>query len=155
MIALPVATTLGHIHLKVRDLEVSVPFYCDTFGLRVQEKIARFVFLTGNEMHHTVALQEIGAHAAPPQRQQVGLYHVAFEVASKAELARSYRQLRAQHVDCVAVDHRISWAIYFFDPDHNGLEIYCDTRAEPDGVREWEGVDRPLEEERLLKELKA
>ena len=67
---------------------------------------------------------------------------MAFEVVDKATLRRAYERLKMAGVTVSAVDHLISWALYFSDPDGNGLEIYCDTRA--DGYALWQGHNRPI-----------
>ncbi len=113
---------IGHTHLKVRNLEISTRFYQEFFGLKVREQVGRFVFLSGTEMHHEIALQEVGPNAPTPGRYDVGLFHVAFEVPDKRSLAERYRYLLEQGKQVIAVDHRISTAIYFNDPDGNGLE---------------------------------
>lgn len=142
---------LGHVHIKVRKLEPAVDFYTGLFELEVTEEVAgRFAFLTGNEMHHTIALQARGAGAPAPDPSGVGLFHIAFEVADKRAFARKYRQLFDMGIRPYPVDHRISWAIYFNDPDGNGLEIYVDTRQEEDTSTRWSGSDRPLSAEQIL-----
>ena len=141
---------IGHIHLKVRDLEKSVVFYRDLFGLQVTEKVGdSFVFMSSGAMHHELALQEVGSQARVPGRLDVGLYHVAFEVPDKQSLARFYRNLKSGGIRVYPVDHRISWALYFSDPDGNGIEVYWDTRGTNRGETVWKGVDRPLTEEQL------
>lgn len=136
---------LGHAHLKVRDLERSVAFYTQTFGLRVTEIVGgQLAFLSGSDVHHEIALQQIGPSAPGPAPRSVGLYHVAFEVPNKAAFARAFDALIAAGVPVSPVDHRISWALYFDDPDGNGLELYVDTRGEPDGRTVWHGENRPL-----------
>lgn len=144
--------SIGHAHIKVRDLNIAERFYRAALGLDVRERVAdRFVFLSGTDMHHEIALQAVGPHANNPARSDVGLFHVAFEVSDKRALAECYQRLLEMSIRPVAVDHRISWAIYFSDPDGNGLEVYCDTREEV-GVKLWEGVDVPLTHEQLLAE---
>ena len=136
---------IGHAHLKVRDLNRSLAFYTERLGLRVTERIgSNYAFLTGTEMHHEIALQNIGSSAPDAPAHGVGLYHVAFEVKSKPDFTEAYQKLTAAGVEVSAVDHRISWALYFSDPDGNGLEIYVDTRHEPDGALLWDGVNLPL-----------
>lgn len=141
---------LGHAHIKVRDLERSTAFYQEVFGLELRERAGGFAFLSGTDVHHEIALQEVGPDARLPGRFDVGLFHVAFEVPDRESLAERYRYLVGRGVRAVAVDHRISLAIYFSDPDGNGLEIYCDTRHEPDGAANWEGENRPVQERSLL-----
>ncbi len=143
--------TIGHVHIKVSDLAAATDFYTHFLGLRVTERVGNnFVFLTAGKLHHDVALQYAGSNAPLPARHAVGLYHTAFEVPDKHALAQSYRDLTQAGVCVVATDHRISWALYLNDPSGNGVEIYCDTRDEPDGVASWQGVDRPLTQARLM-----
>jgi len=142
---------IGHAHIKVRNLERSTAFYEQFLGLSVRERIeGHFVFMSATEVHHEIALQQVGMGARTPGRFEVGLFHVAFEAPDKPSLARCYKKLMEHGIPVVAVDHRISWAIYFSDPDGNGLEIYCDTRGEPDGGELWDGMDRPLAAGQLL-----
>lgn len=141
---------IGHIHLKVRHLQTAVEFYRKYLDMEITEQLGEaFVFLSSGAMHHELALQEVGRHAALPKRHDVGLYHVAFEVPDKCALANVYRKLRQDGVAVYPVDHRISWALYFNDPDGNGLEVYWDTRTTPHGAVAWQGVDRPLTEAQL------
>jgi catechol 2,3-dioxygenase len=144
---------IGHAHLKVRDLEIATAFYQQTLGLSVRESIGQaYVFMSGTDAHHELALQSVGAEARTPGRYDTGLFHLAFEVPDRAALAARYLRIRELGIQVVPVDHRISWALYFSDPDGNGVEIYCDTRSDDDGSRLWHGADRPLTEERLLAE---
>lgn len=141
---------IGHVHLKVRHLQTSVDFYRKHLDMEITEQLNdTFAFLSAGAMHHDLALQEVGRQAALPKRQDVGLYHVAFEVPDKSVLAETFRKLRQDGVPVYPVDHRISWALYFSDPDGNGIEVYWDTRDTPHGVIAWEGVDRPLTEAQL------
>ena len=141
---------IGHVHLKIRDLQESVDFYQKYLGMKVTEQISRtFVFMTAGEMHHELALQEVGRTAVSPRRHDVGLYHVAFEVPDQKAFNETYQKLKEGGVNVYPVDHRISWALYFSDPDGNGIEVYWDTRDTEHGTDIWEGVDRPLPESRL------
>lgn len=129
---------VGHVHLKVRDLERAVEFYMDVLGLGVEEHHRRFAFLSFGDRHHDVALQEVGRDAAGPSSPRaVGLYHAAFEVEDAATLEAVYDRLLERGVRVSPVDHGISKALYFDDPDGNGLEVYVDTRAE--GGQHWDG----------------
>ena len=129
--------TVGHVHLKVRDIERALAFYRSVLGLDVTEREGRYAFLSWGERHHDVALQAVGADADDPGRG-VGLYHVAFEVATPAALASVYERLRAREVPVDPVDHGISKALYCSDPDGNGVEVYLDTREANDRST-WEG----------------
>lgn len=137
--------------MKVRNLNRSARFYREFLDMKERERIGnRFVFLSGADAHHEVALQEVGEEAKSPGRYDVGLFHTAFEVPDRKALALAYKKLRDNDIPVLTVDHRISWAIYFFDPDSNGLEIYWDARGQKDGALLWEGRDRPLSEAKLL-----
>jgi catechol 2,3-dioxygenase len=145
------STKIGHAHLKVRDLRRSIDFYTRFLALHVTEQVEdAYVFLTGGSFHHEIALQDVGPDAPHPPAQGTGLYHVAFEVPDKRSFARAYRTLTEAGVQVAVIDHYISWAMYFNDPDGNGLEIYWDTRNEPGGRQLWRGENIPLLEETIL-----
>jgi catechol 2,3-dioxygenase len=95
-------------------------------------------------LHHEIALQNVGPDAPQPPAAGTGLYHVAFEVPGRADFAAVYRALTEAGVRVATVDHLISWAMYFDDPDGNGLEVYWETRGEPGGRELWHGENRPL-----------
>lgn len=137
---MPQASHLGHVHLKVRDLDRAVEFYRGLLGLDVTEQQANYVFLTLGEHHHDLALQKV-PDAAPGPTHGVGLYHSAWEVADAAALREAYEHLRERGVEVTPVDHKISKALYFDDPDGNGVEIYLDTREETER-KEWRGENR-------------
>ena len=138
-------TKIGHAHLKVRDLKRAIDFYTRYLGLHLTEQVGQaYVFLTAGSYHHELALQQVGPDAPKPSSDSVGLYHVAFEVPDKRAFAEAYHTLRAADIAVAPVDHLISWAMYFDDPDGNGLEIYCDTRNEPGGRALWYGENAPL-----------
>ncbi|MFC5365955.1 VOC family protein [Salinirubrum litoreum] len=148
---------LGHVHLKVRDVDRAVEFYTDLLGLSITERHANFAFLSFGEHHHDLALQGLGGASASASagtsaadrggdgdasgRSRVGLYHTAFEVESPAELRAVFDRLIEREVRVSPVDHRISKALYFDDPDGNGVEVYLDTRAET-GQDDWHGENR-------------
>lgn len=94
-------------------------------------------------MHHEIALQNVGPDAPSPHPGGTGLYHVAFEVPDKRSLAEAYTKLTGPGVRVSEVDHIMSRAIYFPDPDGNGVEIYWDTRDEPGGEAVWQGRNLP------------
>ncbi|MEM7797670.1 MAG: VOC family protein [Chloroflexota bacterium] len=145
------STNIGHVHLKVRDLKESITFYQTFFSLNFIEQVDNdYAFLSGSAFHHEVALQQIGANAPDSHPYGVGLYHVAFEVPSQTDFAQAYQTLKAAEVPVVAVDHRISWALYFKDPSGNGLELYWDTRQTDHGEPLWQGKSLPLSEEEIL-----
>jgi catechol 2,3-dioxygenase len=145
---------LGHVHLKVRDLDEAVEFYVELLGMRVTERVGgRFAFLSFGGAHHDLALQALGAGAPGPSFHAVGLYHVAFELPDKRAFAEAWKRLRGMGREASAADHRISWAIYCADPDGNGVELYVDTRAELDGASLWRGASVPIDDATILAHL--
>lgn len=144
-------TKIGHAHLKVRDLDRAAAFYIRFFALRETERVAdHYAFLTGGAFHHEIALQQVGPDAPAPPAHGTGLYHVAFAVPDRRAFAAAYRALREAGISVAPTDHGISWALYFDDPDGNGLEIYWDTRSEPGGRDLWHGQNAPLPPETIL-----
>jgi catechol 2,3-dioxygenase len=155
MLELRYKTKLGHVHLKVRDLDCAIEFYTRFLSVHLVERVGdAYAFLTGGEFHHEIALQNDGAKAPAPPPNGTGLYHVAFEVPHREAFARAYQTLIEAGISVAAVNHLISWAMYFEDPDGNGLEIYWDTRREPRGEELWRGVNVPLEPGDILLALK-
>ena len=144
-------TKIGHAHLKVRDLGRSVAFYSRYLALHETERVGdAFAFLTGGAFHHEIALQRVGMGAPQPPANGTGLYHVAFEVPDRRSFAAAYQALTESGISVALVDHYISWAMYFDDPDGNGLEIYWDTRSEPHGRPHWRGENTPLSAEAMV-----
>jgi catechol 2,3-dioxygenase len=139
---------IGHVHLKVSNLDRSEEFYRDTLGLEVTERVGgSFVFMSFGSSHHHLALQ--GHPDAPPaDSEALGLYHFAVEVDDEEELGSAVDRLREAEIEFAAVDHGISKSVYFSDPDGNGVEVYCDTR-ELRHRPEWEGIAAPLDVDEL------
>lgn len=144
-------TKIGHAHLKVRDLDRSIAFYTRYLGLHETERVGNsYAFLTTGAFHHDIALQRVGPDAPQPPAHGTGLYHVAFEVPNKRAFAEAYKTLVDAGIVVAPVDHFISWAMYFDDPDGNGLEIYWDTRNEAGGRQLWHGENTALDKETIL-----
>lgn len=120
---------LGHAVLKVRSLADSVPFYRDVLGLtEVARYDNRMVFFSCGDNHHDLALLEVGAQAASPVSDQVGLYHLAFKVGDSLDALRAFRDHLATCGVALAgqSDHRVSQSLYVHDPDGLMIEVYVD-----------------------------
>ena len=138
---------LGHIHLKVRNLKRAEKFYTELFGFKVNERVGSYIFLTFGKKHHDLALQEVGENAPQPEEYAVGLYHFALELDNRKQLALLYKKLGENKIPVSPVDHGISEALYFEDPDGNGIEVYVDTRHK---AKKWGGKTRLLDTEKLI-----
>lgn len=126
-------TVIGHVHLKVSDLERAIDFYRDNFGFDLMERYGNSAaFLSAGGYHHHLGLntwESLGG--ASPPRGTTGLYHFAILYPSRKELARALRRLIDNGVQIDgASDHGVSEAIYLHDPDGNGIEIYRDRPRE-------------------------
>jgi len=126
---------LGHVHLIVADLDRAISFYTALLDLTVTERLANYAFLSFGDHHHDLALQERAE--AESSVADSRLYHVAFELDSAAALGDAARWLNDEGIAVDPVDHGISKALYFDDPDGNGVELYVDTRD--DGSEQWHG----------------
>ena len=132
---------IGHVHLKVADVERSLGFYRDVLGFEIQERWgAQAAFLSAGGYHHHIAVNTWqSGGGSPPPPGTTGLFHLAVRYPSRAALARALRQVvdAGLRLDG-ASDHGVSEALYLRDPDENGVELYWDRpRAEwprrPDG----------------------
>lgn len=152
-------TRIGHVHLKVSDLDRAVHFYRDVLGFELQQHFGQSAaFLSAGGYHHHIGLNtwESRGGQAPP-RGATGLYHFAILVPNRRELARMVQRLIEHGVELDgAADHGVSEALYLHDPDGNGLEIYAD-RDPADWPRDANGelnmITEPLNFERLMAEL--
>jgi catechol 2,3-dioxygenase len=129
----PAGTRIGHVHLKVADLERSISFYRDVIGLEVMQRFGtQAAFLSAGGYHHHLGLNTWESAGGPrPARNAVGLYHTAFLYPDRAALALAFRRVVEAGVEIEgAADHGVSEAVYFSDPDGNGIELYHDRTPE-------------------------
>ena len=155
---IPAATTIGHVHLKVADLERAVAFYTGVLGFELVQRYGdSAAFLSAGGYHHHLGLNTWTSRGGPPPaRNATGLYHVAILFPDRGSLATAVARVLAAGVPLQgAADHGVSEAIYLADPDGNGLELYRDRpRAEwpRDAAGELVMVTEPLDLEALLRE---
>ena len=148
---------IGHVHLKVADLDRAVEFYSGALGFEVMVRWPGAAFLSAGGYHHHIGLNTWeSAGAGPPPPGTTGLYHVAIRYPSRGALADAARRvLRAGVALSGASDHGVSEALYLRDPDGNGIELYRDRpRSEwprrPDGTLVM--FSEPLDLDGLLAE---
>ena len=123
------AVRIGHVHLKVADLERALKFYCGVLGFELQQKFGtQAAFISAGGYHHHIGLNTWeSAGGSPPPPRSTGLYHVAILYPTRATLADAVRRVFAANVELDgAADHGVSEAIYLRDPDGNGVELYRD-----------------------------
>ena len=123
------ATRIGHVHLKVADLERALGFYRDVLGFELTQRLgSSAVFLSAGGYHHHIGLNTWeSAGGRPPAAGTTGLYHLAILYPTRAELGDALRRLREAGIPLEgASDHGVSEALYLRDPDDNGLELYWD-----------------------------
>jgi catechol 2,3-dioxygenase len=149
---------IGHVHLKVADLERSLAFYCGVLGFELTQRYgSEAAFVSAGGYHHHIGLNTWESrNGPPPPRGTTGLFHVAILYPSRAALADALRRLTEAGIPLEgASDHGVSEAIYLRDPDGNGLELYRDRAPEewprrPDGTLHM--VTRALDLRALLEE---
>ena len=132
---------VGHVHLKVADLERSLSFYCGILGFGLIQRIgAAAAFISAGGYHHHIGLNTWeSAGGSPPPAGSTGLFHVAFLYPTRQGLAAAFKRLTAAGIALDGVsDHGVSEALYLQDPDANGVELYWD-RPEPEWPRNADG----------------
>jgi catechol 2,3-dioxygenase len=149
---------IGHVHLKVADLQRALRFYAGVLGMEVMQRYGDgAVFLSAGGYHHHIALntwESLGG--SPPAEGATGLYHTAIVYPTRAALATALRRVLEAKIPLQgAADHGVSESIYLNDPDENGVELYCDKPKEKwprsaDGKLEM--YTRRLDLHELLKE---
>lgn len=134
-------TRIGHVHLKVADIERALGFWRDVLGFEVMVRREEAVFLSAGGYHHHIALNTWESKGgSPPAPGTTGLYHVAILYPDRATLADALRRVRAAGIQLDgASDHGVSEALYLRDPDGNGVELYRD-RPKEEWPRTAEGA---------------
>lgn len=139
---LPPQTHVGHVHLKVADLERAIGFYAGVLGFTLTTRYgAQAAFLAAGGYHHHIGLntwESLGA--SPPPPGHTGLYHTAFLFPDRASLGAALKRVIAAGIAIDgAADHGVSEAVYLRDPDNNGVELYRD-RPEAEWPRHPDGT---------------
>jgi len=149
---------IGHVHLKVADLDRALAFYCDVLGFDLTQRYGRgAAFVSAGGYHHHIGLntwESLGGPPPPPGT--TGLYHLAILYPTRAALADALRRVLGAGIPLDgAADHGVSEALYLRDPDGNGVELYWD-RPEEAWPREADGglvmYTRALDVEDLLRQ---
>ncbi|HEY7147822.1 MAG TPA: VOC family protein [Gaiellaceae bacterium] len=159
MAAIDPGVDIGHVHLKVADLDRAIEFYRDVLGFELMQRMGdQAAFLSAGGYHHHIGLNTWESKGgSPPPPGSTGLFHLAIRYPTRAALADALKRLVDNGVPLTgASDHGVSEALYLQDPDGNGIELYRDRPREewpmaPDG----EGVAMvsiPLDLEALLAE---
>lgn len=152
--------SIGHVHLKVADIDRALAFYRDVLGFEVMQRVGdEAAFLSAGGYHHHLGINTWDSRGgSPPPRNTTGLYHAAILYPDRRTLADALRRVLDAGIPITgATDHGVSEAIYLRDPDGNGVELYRDRPPEewprpPDGT----GVamhNAPFDLEALLREL--
>ena len=155
---IPDQTRIGHVHLKVANLERALGFYCDLLGFTLVTTYGKdAAFISAGGYHHHIGLNTWYSKDAPPAPvRSAGLFHTAILYPTRRDLSVALRRLvEASYGITGASDHGVSEAIYLNDPDQNGVELYWDRPRDewpqkPDGSLEM--YTRPLDLEALLRE---
>ena len=130
---LPPSTRIGHVHLKVSDLQRSLDFYCGLLGFQLMQTYgSQAAFISAGGYHHHIGLNTWESLGAPPApKRSAGLYHTAILYPTRHDLAVAVRRLvQAGYPLTGAADHGVSHAVYLDDPDQNGVELYWDRPME-------------------------
>jgi catechol 2,3-dioxygenase len=151
---------IGHVHLKVADLERALKFYCGVLGFELQQRFgAQAAFVSAGGYHHHIGLNTWESRGgSPPPSSATGLYHVAILYPTRVLLADALRRVLAAGIELNgASDHGVSEALYLRDPDENGVELYWDRPREQwprSGSGELAMFTHPLDLDGLLQEEK-
>ena len=127
--AIPAGTRIGHVHLKVADLKRALDFYCGVLGFEMQQTYGdQAAFISAGGYHHHIGLNTWESKGgSPPPPGSTGLYHTAILYPTMVDLANAFKRVLQSGVELDgAADHGVSLALYFRDPDQNGIELYWD-----------------------------
>lgn len=156
---IPNKTRIGHVHLKVADLQRSLNFYVGLLGFEITTAYGNdAVFISAGGYHHHIGLNTwYSKNASPAAQHSVGLFHTAILYPTRKDLAVIFKRIReAGYPFTGASDHGVSEALYLDDPDGNGVELYWD-RPKDEWPQKSDGsvamYTRPLDLQDLLKEL--
>lgn len=125
-------TRIGHVHLKVADLDRALGFYCGVLGFQVMQRYGdQAAFISAGGYHHHIGLNTWESRGGkPPPPGATGLFHTAILYPSRAALADALHRVTQAGIPLDgASDHGVSEALYLRDPDENGVELYCDRPA--------------------------
>ena len=120
---------IGHVHLKVSNLDRSLDFYCGVLGFIIKQRISnQAAFIAAGDYHHHIGLNTwVSKNGAYPPLGSTGLYHLAILYPERKELADALQRLQSHNIPLTgASDHGVSEALYLDDPDKNGVELYWD-----------------------------
>ncbi len=151
-------TDIGHVHLKVSDLDRAVAFYTEAFGFDLTSRLPGAAFVSAGGYHHHIGLNTWQSEGgSPPPPGTTGLFHLAIRYPTRAALGGALKHLVESGVPIDgASDHGVSEAVYLSDPDGNGIELYWDRPREewPRGADgEYEMFSEPLDVQGLLAEV--
>ena len=153
-------TSIGHVHLKVSNIDRALGFYCGVLGFELQQRYGKqAAFISAGGYHHHIGLNTWESEGgSPPPPGTTGLYHVAILYPTRADLADALQRLAANGIGLDgASDHGVSHALYLRDPDQNGIELYWDL-PKAQWPRDADGklamVTRRLDLDDLLKQAK-
>ena len=130
---IPAQTRIGHVHLKVSDIDKALSFYHDLLGFEIMQRYgSEAVFLSAGGYHHHIGLNTwYSKNASPAPQHSAGLFHTAILYPTRRDLAIALNRLiDTDYPITGASDHGVSEAIYLDDPDHNGVELYWDKPRE-------------------------
>lgn len=158
---IPAQTRIGHVHLKVADLQRSLDFYCGLLGFKIMLTYGKdAAFISAGGYHHHIGLNTWYSKNGPPAPvHAAGLFHTAILYPTRKDLALIYDRLKSANYPLTgASDHGVSEALYLNDPDKNGVELYWDRPADRWPKKEDGSLDMftlPLDLEDLLEEIET